>query len=134
MRGILVLPVDRQNPPALAVVEKLNAVDSAHEWFRIVRVVARLVGAPHVRDLTKLLNTTRDFLFVESIFLENRVSSRDEAFDIQDVRRKIDINLTRLYRCRNQSRTRNEQRTHPIPIALLRGRARDHVVGYTDNS
>src|ERR1700730_14353030 len=93
LRGILVLPVDRQNPPALAIVEKLNAVDSAHKRLRILWIVARLVCAPHVRDLTELLNTTLDFLFVESVFLESRFSSRDEAFDIQDLRRKFDLNL-----------------------------------------
>ena len=58
MLWALVLPVDGHDPPAAAVVEQLNAVDSAHERFGIVVFVARLVCAPNMRDPTKLLGGT----------------------------------------------------------------------------
>jgi hypothetical protein len=30
-----VLPIDAHNPPTLTVIEKLNAVDPAHEWLGV---------------------------------------------------------------------------------------------------
>src|SRR6266403_3807510 len=59
------LPVDRQDPPAVPVVEKLNAVDPAHERHGLARIAARLVCAPNMRDLAELFGSARDFLFVE---------------------------------------------------------------------
>src|SRR5947207_2762408 len=52
---VFVLPIDRENPPALSVVEQLDAVDPAHKWLDIVRIVTRFVGAPHMCDLTEVL-------------------------------------------------------------------------------
>src|SRR5437660_1106072 len=131
-----VLPVDRQDPPAVSVVEKLNAVDPAHERYGIARIVARLVCAPDMRDLAEPFDPSRDFLFVESGFLESLLGSCDEAFDIQHLRRKsairtdssrgeIDIVPSGVDCRRDQMRAGNEKRSHAIPVALFSGRARD---------
>ena len=139
-----VLPIDRQDPPATSIVEQLNAVDPAHERYGIARIVARLVCAPNMRDLAELFDSPRDFLFVESGFLESLLGSCDEAFDIQHLRRKsasrtdssggeIDIVLAGVLRRWNQSCAGNEKRSHAIPIALFPGRARDRIVSRGDN-
>src|SRR6266581_3268376 len=133
------LPVDRQDPPATPVVEKLNAIDPAHERYGIARIVARLICAPDMRDLAEPFDPSRHFLFVESGFLESLLGSCDEAFDIQHLRRKsairtdssrgeIDIVLAGVLRRWNQSCAGNEKRSHAIPIALFAGRARDRII------
>ena len=86
----LVLPVDRQDPPAFAVVKELKTVDAAHERRGIVRIVARFVRAPNVRDPAKLFGVPRDFRFVKTGF-QKRFCPRDVSFDIQNLRLKIDI-------------------------------------------
>src|SRR5207245_1661197 len=58
----LVLPVNVHDPPTTIIVEQLNAVDPAHEWFGIVGFVARLVRAPDMRNVAELLGATRNFL------------------------------------------------------------------------
>ena len=83
------LPVDGHDPPATAVVEQLNAVDSAHERFGIVAFVARLVRAPNMRDVTELLGATRNFLFEESILFDIIADARDETVDVQYLRRNL---------------------------------------------
>src|SRR6266436_4939326 len=134
-----VLPIDRQDPPAVPVVEKLNAVDPAHERHGIAWIVARLVCAPNMRDFAELFDSPRDFLFVESGFLESLLGSCDEAFDIQHLRRKsasrtdssggeIDIVPSVIDCRRDQTCAGNEKRSHAIPIALFSGRARDRII------
>ena len=38
--GAFVLPIDRQHPPTLSIMEKLDAVDPAHEGLEIARITA----------------------------------------------------------------------------------------------
>jgi hypothetical protein len=89
MLWALMLPVNGHDPPAAAVVEQLNAVDSAHERFGIVVFVARLVPAPNMRDLTKLLGATRNFLFVKSVLRKIRPHTRNETIYVERFRREI---------------------------------------------
>jgi len=119
----LVLPVDRQDPPATSIVEQLNAVDPAHERLGIVRIVARLVCAPNMRDLAELFDSARDFLFVEPGRREKRFDPGNVGIDIQDLRRKIDIVPSGIDCRRDQTCAGNEKRSHAIPIALFAGRA-----------
>ena len=63
----LVLPVNRQDPPAFAVVEKLKAVDAAHKRRGIAWIVTRFVRAPNVSDSAKLFGAPRDFRFVKTL-------------------------------------------------------------------
>src|SRR5262245_43136423 len=79
--GALVLPANRQNPPAFAVIEELKAVDAAHERLGIARIMARFVSAPNVSNLTKPFDSSGDFFFVKP-FLQNRFCAGDVSFDI----------------------------------------------------
>src|SRR6266581_1237723 len=112
---IFVLPVNRQNPPAASVIEKLNAIDPAHEWLGIVRIVTRFICAPDMRDLAELFDPTRDFLFIESGRREIRFDPGNVAIDIQNLRPKVAAigHLSLVPRhcfCgRDQSRARNEK-------------------------
>ncbi len=49
-------PGDRQHPPALAVVDELDAVDAAHEGAR-VSLAEALVGAEDMPQFLKALKT-----------------------------------------------------------------------------
>ncbi len=82
----LVLPVNTHNPPTPSVVEKLNAIDPAHERFSVARVVTRFVRAPDVSDTAELFGATRNFFFVESMFRKKRFRARNETIYIQDLR------------------------------------------------
>jgi hypothetical protein len=63
----LVLPVNGQDPPAIAVIEKLKAVDTTHEWLGIAQIVTRFVSAPNVSDSAELFGSPRDFCLVETL-------------------------------------------------------------------
>src|SRR5512132_4257750 len=86
----LVLPVNRQDPPAFAVMKKLKAVNAAHERRGIAWIVTRFVRAPDMRDPAKLFGAPRDFRFVKAI-VQKWFRSRDVTFDIENLRLKIDI-------------------------------------------
>lgn len=91
MLRALVLPVNANDPPTTLIVEQLNAVDSAHERFRIIGIVARLVCTPHMRDSPEPLNTMRDLRFVKASFLLKWFCPGYVTFDIQYLWLKIDI-------------------------------------------
>jgi len=86
-----VLPINAHNPPTTAVIEKLDAVNSAHKWLSVARVVTRFVCAPNVRNLPELFDAPGDFLFVETLSLDERFDTCDVTLDVEDLRRKIDI-------------------------------------------
>ena len=128
-----VLPINRQDPPPAPVVEKLNAIDPAHEWLGIVRIVTRFVCAPNMRDLTELFDSPRDFLFVESSRPEISFHPGNVGIDIQNLRRKIDVVPSGIDCGWDQSCAGDKKRSLAVPIALLSGRSGDHVVGCGDN-
>ena len=115
------LPVNVHDPPALSVIEKLNAVDAAHKRFGIVFVMTRLINAPDMSNVAKLFGAPRDLFFVESIPLKERFDARDEPVDVLNLRREIDILRSSLHRGWNQTRTWKIQRALAIPIVLLSG-------------
>src|SRR5258705_13076435 len=96
----LVLPVNRQDPPAFAVMKKLKAVNAAHEGRGIAWIVARFVRAPNVSDSAKLFAAPRDFRFVKAS-IQKWFRSRDVTFDVQDLRFKINVVSSRHARGRN---------------------------------
>src|SRR2546423_13643613 len=57
------LPEDADDPPALAVVHQLDAVDAARERLRVVGLVAALVPAPGVGDVGVGIDAPRDPFF-----------------------------------------------------------------------
>ena len=92
LRAVL-LPVNGHDPPAALSTYKLNAVDSAHERLGIVGAIARLVCAPNVSDISKLLGTARNFLFKESLLLKIRFHAGNVTFNIQDIRPAFVVDL-----------------------------------------
>jgi hypothetical protein len=83
----LVLPVNGQDPPAFAVIEKLKAVDAAHERRGIAWIVTRFVSTPNMRDPAKLFGAPRDFRFVKAIvqnWFGARCNLRRLRFAVQD--------------------------------------------------
>ena len=132
MRCALLLPINAHDPPPSSIVEKLDAVDSAHEGLGIRGIMARFVGAPSMGDLAKTLGLTRDFLFIEGGLFE-KGSTRDESLDIQNLRRQIAIRSAGLDRDRHQTRTREVKRAFTIPIALASGRAGNSIVSSGDD-
>src|SRR6185369_477342 len=127
-----VLPVDRQNPPAFAVIEELKAVYAAHEWFGIAQTVTRFVCAPNMSDPSKLLRYPRDFRFVET-FLQKWFHSRDVLFDIQQLRFKFDVVSSRDTRRRHYAGIRIKERPLAIPVVLLSSRPGDYIVSGDDD-
>ena len=81
-----VLPINRQDPPAASIVEKLNAIDPAHERCGIARIVARFICAPDMRDLAELFDPPRDLFFVERCSREISFHPRNVGSDIQNLR------------------------------------------------
>ena len=67
---VLTLPEDRHNPPALAVVHQLNAVDTSLKRLRIIWSVARLIGTEDVSYLAEHLCLPRCFFLVKAFLLE----------------------------------------------------------------
>src|SRR6476661_6692499 len=104
-----VLPVDRHNPPTLSVIEKLNAVDPAHERLGVAQIVTRFVCAPNVCNPAKLFDPPRDFFFVEAVFLNERLHALDVALDVEHLRRKINIVPSSFGCSWNQARAGKKQ-------------------------
>src|SRR5258708_18226786 len=128
----LVLPVNRQDPPAFAVMKKLKAVDAAHERRGIAWIVTRFVRAPNVSDSAKLFGAPRDFCFVKTL-LKKWFRSRDILFDIQHLRLKIDVASSRYARSGHDTRAGIKQRSLTIPVAFLSSRSGDHVIRRGDD-
>ena len=91
MRGTFLLPIDRRDPPAIAVVEQLNAVDPARERFGIIYIVARFVRAPDMRDMPELFGAPPNFFFEKSVLSKIRFHARDETIYVQHLRLEIVI-------------------------------------------
>jgi len=80
MLGAFLLPVDAHDPPAIAVVKQLYAIDSAHERLRIISVVARFVRAPNMSNVSELFGAPDDFFFEESVLGHILFHAGDETF------------------------------------------------------
>src|SRR6188472_608389 len=91
MLRALLLPIDRHDPPTTAVMEQLNAVDPANERFGIVRVVAGFVRAPDMCDVPELFGAPCNYLLVKPVLGKIRFHTRNEAIDVQYLRREIVI-------------------------------------------
>ena len=82
-------------------------------------MVARLVRAPDMRDISELFGAARNLLLIEPVLLKKRFHPRDESLNIQNLRRK------------SASRTDSsggEIDNHQLPIGLqLLGKALDEA-------
>ena len=64
------LPEYSDDPPTLAVIHQLHAVNSTLKRFRVVRTVARFVGAENVSNVAKHFRLPRCLLFVKAFLLK----------------------------------------------------------------
>jgi len=128
----LVLPVNGQDPPPLAVIEKLKAVNAAHERRGIAWIMTRFVRAPNMSDPAKLFGAPRNFCLVKAL-LKKWFYSRDILFDIQHLRLKIDVVSSRDARSGHYTRAGIKQRPLATPAAFLSSRSGDHVIRSGDN-
>src|SRR5215469_5133485 len=69
MRWILAFPIDCDNPPAAAVVQKLDAVNSSSKRFLSLSV-PRLVSAPDVGEVVPGLNAVGYRRLIKTFFIE----------------------------------------------------------------
>src|SRR5207245_38273 len=122
--GRFALPVNRYDPPAFAVVEQLNAVDSAREWLARL-LVAGLVGAEHLGNVAVLFHTSGDFALEKSFFVEEWLRPRDVVVHGQDAGSYV---ASGLLGGRDQPCAGHKERAHPVPVALLTGSAGDDVI------
>src|SRR5688500_19735045 len=70
--GPLGVPEDRDDPPAGAIVQELNAVDAARERLRIRLRGLRVIRAEYVRDVAEPLRSAPDLAFEETTLLQHR--------------------------------------------------------------
>jgi hypothetical protein len=77
--GALFIPENTDYIPALAVVEKLKAVDAAREGL-FTDGIAGFVGTEDVGFLAKLFGLARKFAFEKGVFFEIAACALDVAF------------------------------------------------------
>ena len=120
----LALPVDRHDPPAPAVVHELDAIDAALEGFGVVRLMARLIRAEDVRDVTELLGAARALALEETFRREDGCGALDEVFGREDVRRVLFLARERrvgrrarwpVRRSRDEPRAGDEEQSRGLP-------------------
>lgn len=123
MPWIFTFPIDRNHPPAGAIVEQLNAVDAPSKWL-LAPGVPRFIGAPHVRDVVPDLGPVGDRSFVEAFFVKEGFC----PLRILIYRQVVGADLTAFIAVAGyQPGARIEERTEAVPIAWS-GRAGDGVV------
>src|SRR5262249_30893906 len=121
--GALVVPRDREHPPAVAVVEELDAVDAADEGLLAGRA-CELVRGEDVRDVSEDELAARDFDLEEGILLEHRRAGRDVTLDVEEVH---DAAAARLRARRGELRARIEELSLAVPVARRAGRTGDDL-------
>src|SRR5437016_6616102 len=128
MLRLLTFPEYVQHPPAAAVMHQLNAVDAAGKGF-LAFGVARLVGAPHMRNTVPQLNTIDDRSFKEALFFKDRL----DPFNIF-VRCENSCGYRAILAAagRNKLGAGIKQRVEAVPIASAR-RTGNHVIKSSNN-
>src|SRR5215472_13259116 len=69
MPWVFAFPINGHNPPAAAVVQKLDAVNSSGKRFLSLGV-PRLVSAPDMGDVVPGLNTVGYRRFIKTVFIK----------------------------------------------------------------
>src|SRR2546427_6228679 len=80
----LLVPQNAHDPPAVAVIEQLNAVDAASEG-RLSGSVPGFIAAKNLRDVSIGLNATHDGALEEGVLREVIASQPDVIFDTHGV-------------------------------------------------
>lgn len=78
--GPLFVPEDADDPPALAVIEELNAVDAAREG-RFAGVVARFIAAEDLRDVAEGFDAAVNGRFEKTVLEEVSAATSDVVLD-----------------------------------------------------
>src|SRR5205809_5313079 len=71
MGFVFTFPIDGDDPPASSVVHQCDAVDASRKR-RLVFGVARLVGAPDMRDTVPGFDTVGGGRLIETLFVKER--------------------------------------------------------------
>lgn len=119
----LFIPENTDDPPALAVVEKLKAVDAARER-RFASSVARFVAAEDLSDVAKGLDAIHDRVFKETVLEEIAASARSVFIGAHGT--KMDGTVG-AFCGGGEARRGKEEGAEAAPVALA-GRAGDDVV------
>lgn len=111
-------PIDAEHPPALAVAEKLNAVDAASEGLGVIFGMAGFVGAPYVSDVVPKLSTIGDRVFKKAFFIKECLAASGIL-----VRRKYPDceDALGIFSARHESGSGVEERTETVPVAFACG-------------
>lgn len=121
--GALFIPENTDDPPALAVVEKLKAVDPAREG-RFASSVTRFVAAEDLSDVTESLDAVHDRVFKETVLEEVAAGARSVFIGAH--RTKMDGSVG-AFCGGGEARGGKEEGAEAAPIALA-GRAGDDVI------
>src|SRR5262249_20726064 len=88
--GALVVPGDREDPPAVSVVEELDAVDPADEGLALRRP-AELVRGEDVGDVSEAERAPFELTLEEGVLREHRRARSDVPLDVEHVRRGASV-------------------------------------------
>jgi len=121
--GPLFVPEDADDPPALAVVENLKAVDAAREG-RFAEGVAGFVAAEDLSNVAEGFDAAVDGRFEKTVLEEVSAAAVDVI--IHGVGMDAD-GAVGSFASGSEVRAGEEERAETIPVALA-GRAGDHRV------
>src|SRR6202451_1132080 len=121
--GPFLVPQNTEHPPALPIIDQLNAVNAPLERLGS-RSAPRFVTAEDLRYVSKTLRSIHDRIFVERILLEHVSRHHHKIVDPQQIHHHTAV---RRLHSLCKARLRNKQGTKPFPIAITR-RTRDHVI------
>src|SRR5262245_56572070 len=82
MRAVLSFPVDRNHPPAAAIVEELKAVNAAGKWL-FTFCMPGLISTPDMRNVVPQLNAIAGCGLVETFLLQERFAPLNVLLSIQ---------------------------------------------------
>jgi len=121
--GALFVPEDGDDPPALAIVGQLDAVNAAGEG-RFTCGAAGFVAGEDLGDVAKRLDAAHDRAFEKTVLCEIAAGASYVTF--HGARTNTNVAIA-IFSGRGERGTGQEQGTKTIPIALA-GRAGDDVV------
>src|SRR5215472_6052931 len=117
-------PVNTENPPPAAVVQKLKAIDASSKGLFALGVT-RLVRAPDVGHVVPDFDAVGNGSLKEALGRESAFAAGDVVLRAEDSCRHdaLVVAITG-----NQAGARIEQRAETVPIAGGAGGAGDHVI------
>jgi hypothetical protein len=130
MRRRLRIPEDIHHPVPVSILQQLKAIDPPRKRSRILRTMPRLIRAPNLSDIAKLLDFIVNRPLEESHRRHPAVAARNISVNRQNDRIRMPARRSRR---RDKPRIRNEQRTHPVPVPRLALAPGDHAIHRMNN-